>query len=68
MLSKKILTEICKVGCGHDTCRYIVAGARGIECAKHTQEAKNIIDSRVNRGLFTATADNCEGVRHYERL
>lgn len=60
MTKTNYLQEICKIGQGAACCRYVVAGADGITCAKLT-EVKATIDKRVADGLFTATSDNCEG-------
>jgi hypothetical protein len=57
---KEYLNEVCKIGQGHACCRYIVAGADGITCAKLTY-LKDTIDARVAAETFTARGDNCEG-------
>lgn len=62
IIPKETLTDVCKLGQGSDCCRYITAGAAGIECAKHTG-LKAIIDKRVEEGTFTAQGDNCEGLK-----
>jgi hypothetical protein len=54
------LKNTCKVGQGNSCCRYVVAGAGGITCAKLT-EMKDTIDRRVELKRFVASADNCEG-------
>lgn len=54
------LQTTCKVGQRAACCRYIVAGAGGITCAKLTGLRKTI-DDRVAAGTFTAQGDNCEG-------
>jgi len=56
----KYLKDVCKIGQGHKTCRYIVAGADGLSCAKLTS-MKATIDDRVLTKTFVARADNCEG-------
>ena len=53
--------DICKMGKGSYCCRYLVCGAEGFECAKHTS-LKETIDRRVRWGQFTARGDNCEGL------
>lgn len=55
----KYLSEVCKIGQGKACCRYIVAGAKGIECAK-TTSLKPTIDARVES--MVAQSDNCDGV------
>jgi hypothetical protein len=62
-LSKETLRDVCKVGYGEETCRYVVAGINGIECAKLEERAKKEIDSRVAKGLFVAKGDNCIGIK-----
>jgi len=54
------LKKTCKIGQGADCCRYIVAGAKGITCAKLTP-LKATIDKRVELRTFVAQGDNCEG-------
>jgi hypothetical protein len=56
------LKTVCKIGQGHECCRYIVAGADGIECAKLQPVLQLQIDQRVASGQFTARGDNCEGL------
>lgn len=50
--------DVCKPGYGSATCRYLVAGGQGFECAKLTS-LKSVIDSRVNQ--MHAKGDNCDG-------
>jgi hypothetical protein len=50
----------CKIGKGNSCCRYLVIGARGLECMKHT-EMKEYLDSRVEMQLMVARGDNCLG-------
>ncbi len=57
--------NVCKPGQGHDCCRYVVAGAKGIECAKHTS-LRDILDRRASAGEMVARADNCDGVKNQE--
>ena len=56
----KYLKEVCKIGQGAECCRYLIAGHKGLECAKLT-DLKKTIDLRVEAKMFTAIADNCEG-------
>lgn len=51
---------VCRPGIGAGTCRYLVAGHRGLECAKHTT-LRAQIDARVDAGTFVAQGDNCLG-------
>lgn len=54
------IKEVCKIGQGHQCCRYLVMGGKGFECAKHT-ELKMLLDTRVATETITARGDNCEG-------
>jgi len=54
------LKTTCKLGQGSETCRYLIAGPKGFECAKHTG-LQNLIDARVEAGTFRAQGDNCGG-------
>ena len=58
-ISDETLHEICKIGQGIKTCRYIGVG-NGWKCLKLT-ELKCQIDKRVKANTFTAQGDNCEG-------
>ena len=53
------LRNVCRIGQGHDCCRYLIASGRGLECAKLTP-LKTMLDSRGD--TMTAQGDNCEGV------
>lgn len=55
-----IIKDICKIGQGHQCCRYLVMGTQGFECAKHSELAK-LLDQRVETQTITARGDNCEG-------
>ena len=54
------IENICKIGQGGECCRYLICGAGGFECAKHT-ELKDVIDQRVSNNIMTAQGNNCEG-------
>ncbi|NKK88739.1 hypothetical protein GFL80_31825 [Rhizobium leguminosarum bv. viciae] len=58
------IEAVCKIGQGAACCRFMVGGARGIECAKHDPELFEQINRRVAFGSFSAQGDNCEGLRH----
>lgn len=55
------LEEVCKIGQGKACCRYLGAGADGIECFKKNFRLKGILDGKVAEGKMTAQGDNCEG-------
>ncbi len=52
------LKEVCKIG-QEGCCRYIIAGANGITCAKLTP-LKDVLDARVSK--MNAQGDNCKGL------
>lgn len=71
------VVAVCKLGFGHETCRYLSLGD-GFECLKLNKEkvqtaqekmdgktekrtAKEIIDEAVSEGRWNAQGDNCEG-------
>lgn len=54
--------NVCKMGQGHDCCRYMVVSGDGISCAKNSQFHKTI-DQRVALEKMTARGDNCEGLK-----
>ena len=60
-LSNKHFHKVCKSGQGADCCRYVVAGSKGIECAKFSS-LKEILDKRVAEESMVARGDNCAGV------
>lgn len=54
------IKNVCKIGQGHDCCRYLMMGAGGFECAKHSS-LQALLDSRVEMKTIVARGDNCEG-------
>lgn len=50
---------VCKIGQGHDCCRYIAMSPKGWECMKIDPALKRSIDSRVQS--MNAQGDNCDG-------
>ena len=59
IIDDKMMVDVCKVGQGSECCRYITAGAEGIQCEKGTAFG-TIIDGRVAN--MVAQSDNCEGL------
>jgi len=47
----------CKIGQGADCCKYLIGGAKGLECAK-LGVFRSTIDARTD---MTSKGDNCEG-------
>ena len=68
MGANKMVTDTCKIGQGHDCCRYLVVGRRGFECAKHSICAAATLDFRVEMETITARGDNCEGFTETESI
>ena len=54
------IKNVCKIGQGHECCRYLVMGGRGFECVKHTALATTL-DLRVETETIVARGDNCDG-------
>lgn len=61
-ISDMMLRLVCKTGQGANTCRYVICGPNGFECAKHSQ-LKETLDSRAEAGAMVAQSDNCEGIK-----
>ena len=57
--------NVCQLGKGGKTCRYLIMGASGWECAKHTPLAV-LLDARVESESMVARGNNCEGVGNAE--
>jgi hypothetical protein len=52
--------EVCKIGKGYFTCRYLAIAADGWSCEKHSALRKHL-DARVASKTITARGDNCPG-------
>ena len=65
-ISKRMLTDVCKIKT-KETCRYLILGAKGFECAKLT-DMKEIIDRKVEANTMNAVGDNCLGVDNKEEF
>lgn len=52
--------DTCAIGQGAACCRYLLMGAKGWECGKHSS-LKATIDQRVALGTMNAQSDNCDG-------
>ena len=64
---EKHWTEVCKLGKGAECCKYLVAGASGLECIKETPQYKRILDENWGKHLHTSQGDNCEGYFEYKK-
>ena len=59
-INEECLKNICKIGQGHECCRYLVLTSEGWSCAKHTN-LRIHLDIRVEKKSIGARGDNCEG-------
>jgi hypothetical protein len=53
--------NICKIGQGHDRCRYLVMATKGFECGKINPAMRKVLDDDAQRASFASQGDNCEG-------
>lgn len=51
----------CKVGKGSNTCRYLLFGMNGFQCAKDNTENKKAVDENWATKSHGAQGDNCVG-------
>jgi hypothetical protein len=63
MLTMKHVQETCKVSQGVKTCRYLMAGSEGFECARISGNASLAweMDDRAEKKTSIARAINCGG-------
>lgn len=59
-ITDDVANTVCKMGQGHDCCRYLSVDRNGWSCLKGT-ELKPYLDNRVKTMTMTARGDNCEG-------
>ncbi len=55
------IEKLCKVGKGSNTCRYLLFGMNGFQCAKDNTENKKAVDENWATKSHGAQGDNCEG-------
>ena len=55
------LDEVCRMGHGAWCCKYLMAGRRGLECAKHEGLKQAIDNAWAGDPTKTAQGDNCDG-------
>lgn len=60
-LTESHVKDVCRPGTGTETCRYLLLGAGGWVCGKHTVLAVTL-DDRVREGTIVARGDNCAGM------
>lgn len=53
--------DVCKIGHGAKTCRYLTMGGGGWSCEKFSAMSHSF-DLKVERGLMHAAGDNCDGL------
>ena len=51
---------VCKIGQGHDCCRFLTMSPEGWSCEKHSPLAR-ILNQRAMRAQMIARSDNCRG-------
>lgn len=56
----KYVNDVCLIGKGAQTCRYLAVADDGWSCLKRTA-LKEYLDRRVAEGKMIARADNCSG-------
>lgn len=59
------LKNICKIGDGENTCRYIMRGKDNYLCIKNSI-IQISIDKNVEKGVMVAIGDNCSGITNKE--
>ena len=65
MIDPEHLRKVCLIGQGVVTCRFIVAGAEGLTCAKGTN-VESILKERGDRGQMLAVGDICSGPPNFK--
>lgn len=59
--SDEYAKTVCKIGMGHECCRYLTIGPAGWSCEKLSILAPHL-DRRVAAKEMTARGDNCPGL------
>lgn len=54
------IIEVCQLGAGKATCKYLAMDGDGWRCLKVDSVFKPLIDERTN---MTAQGDNCDGIK-----
>jgi hypothetical protein len=62
------LLTVCKIGQGHECCRYVLMSADGWMCGKVDPASRKLLDDPIRRARFTAQGDNCDGVADLEHM
>ena len=58
---EQYVKEVCRLGQGEETCRYLAFGSEEWSCCKDTSMGRHI-DERVENDDFGSRGDNCEGM------
>ena len=61
-LTNEYTKEVCKIGAGKDTCRYLVMGPDGFTCGKFDTFLMPIINDRMAKNTMGAQGDNCDAL------
>ena len=59
--------KVCKIGKGGDTCKYLILGMGGFQCAKDKIENKKAIDDNWASNPHVAQGDNCVGYDNFQK-
>jgi hypothetical protein len=54
------LNEVCKPGCGAETCSFLMSSMQGWVCAKMSPGFAQIIEGKRAEGTIRAMGDNCK--------
>jgi hypothetical protein len=60
-ISRGHAQNVCRIGQGWATCRYIAGTHLGFRCQKLNPDMRAYIDRRVAMHDFKARGDNCDG-------
>jgi len=58
------IKNVCKLGKGVKCCKYLVGGAKGLECMRIDEANKKVIDDNWNQVEHIAQGDNCRGYNY----
>lgn len=63
VLNEKEVMQLCKPGCGADTCIWLVVGVNGFECLNYFRP--NVLVKRLAEGSTVAKRDGCEEIKQF---
>lgn len=61
-LNENYLYDVCKLGDGELTCRYLTCDQKGFACGKLDPDIARTINARIAEGTFGAHGDHCHGL------